>query len=127
MPTYLTADAVAREYSRTNLKRFDSAQALVDSIDNHLAQHGLADSKVNRYEIAQEVLRLQRDERLATAEAADFERNLREGTTADDAALRQMDQLALAGQVANMSAAEFSQNRARFGLERTTADFLLGH
>ncbi len=79
--------------------------------------------------VAGEVNRLQAESarHLPTPEQAAWQRSIREGTTADDAVAMQWgDELAQAGQVANMSVAEFGEHRSEFGLSKSTFDHLSG-
>jgi hypothetical protein len=78
----------------------------------------------NAGSIAQAINEIQRRN---AAESANWQANVREGTTASDRDLRAMDDLALAGQVAQMTIAEYAQNRAQLGAHKDTMSFLGGN
>jgi hypothetical protein len=122
------AETVAREYWRTNSwKHFEGARDLVNDIDRYMASKGLAKSTISRVDVAEHVLAIQRTQAaVAEADAAAFRNNVQGGTTADDAALQHMNELALAQQVAQMSVAEFGANRERFGLSKSVFAHLAG-
>jgi hypothetical protein len=92
-----------------------------------MTSKGLAKSSISGLDIAEAVLRLQRKAaRPPEPEVEAFAANVREGI-GDDAAMARINDLALASQVASMSLEDFGRNQARFGLERSTLDFLSDH
>jgi hypothetical protein len=93
-----------------------------------LERHGLGHRNAASIAVAiNELLQVDRAERLAASAEGAWIDAVRQGTTANDAELmRHADELALAGQVAAMDLQTFSQNRARFWLSTSTSDFLAG-
>lgn len=107
----------------------DNAQALVDSVRAWLRRskldHRLGDAVDIAIEV-HEIYRQIRAQRPNQDDEAAFRANIHEGTTADDAALQRAEELALAGQVSQMSAEDFAANRERFGLSRSVFAHLSG-
>jgi hypothetical protein len=127
----LVAADVAAEFYRVNSgRKFGSARELVDAIDKYMTKRGLAKSTIDRLDVAEHVLDLLAETRqpMATPEQVAWEQNLAQGISnpADDAAMRYMDELALAGQVAKMSDAEYASNRQRLGMTQDLVSFLGG-
>lgn len=129
----LMAADVAAEYTRVNgWKKLSSARDLLDDIEQFMISRGLEKSSINRYDIAQYVIELQR-EPVPTPEQAAWQNDQAQGIgdpdlfrQADELAMRQADERVLANQVAGMSMAEYGASRARFGLQRSVSDFLQG-
>lgn len=94
--TMLMAADVAAEYTRVNgWKKLSSARDLLDDIEQFMISRGLEKSSINRYDVAQHVMRLQRAQ-MAVAEAEAetvYQREVAEGTTASDSALDEMSLL----------------------------------
>lgn len=122
---YVNAKGGPRQLPRT-------ARSLYDDIRSYLTEHGMehrvgesAEIAQHAYAIAQQVLA---QEAPAPSEAdVAFRANVEGGTTADDAALQYMDQLALGQQVRAMSMPEFAAARERLGLAQDLTSFLGGN
>jgi hypothetical protein len=122
---YVRAKGGPRQLPRT-------ARSLYDDIRTYLTGHGMqhrvneaAEIAEHAYLIAQQVLA---QEAPAPSEAdVAFRANVEGGTTADDAALQYMDQLALGQQVRAMSMPEFAAARERLGLAQDLTSFLGGN
>lgn len=104
-----------------------SSEALEGDVERHLRAGRMIHRLPDVPEIARAVRRIAAelaDEQepvappVMSAEQAAWQENLRQGTTADDAALQYADELALAGQVKAMSLGEFAAQRERFGLAK---------
>jgi hypothetical protein len=129
----LLASDVAEQWIRTESWRsYSSGAELVELVDSYLVTKGLSGSKISRVEIASEILRLraqaaEQQPTIASPEQAQWQSNLREGTTADDAALAQMDEIALSQRVRATSLADWGQERIRLGIApKSTLDHLAG-
>lgn len=122
---YVRAKGGPRQLPRT-------ARSLYDDIQSYLRDHGM-DHRLNEaaeiaehaYLIAQQVL-AQEVPASSEAETA-FRANVEGGTTADDAALHYMDQLALGQQVQAMNMAQYSDFRKQAGMQRDLVSFLGGN
>ena len=125
---YLTPEQIAEYYvtfkgGPRSLPK--TATALHLDVLAYLRTHGLGhrtddavDVAIAAHEITQQAQ--------AAPDPSEFEANVREGTTADDESLRRMDELMLAGQVAQMSQAEYAANRERLGVTQSLGSFLGG-
>lgn len=112
-----------------------TAEALVGRIQAYLTRRGIGHFDA-ALAVADEVVRVQRqilaeertraDERIASPEEVAFQQDQMQGTTADDAALRQMRVQMLAQQVQAIDMGEYGQNRGRLGVHQELASFLLG-
>jgi len=128
----LPAD-VAVQFERTEgWRKASSAAELLDLVTAYMFSKGIGRSSIDQLDVVEHILRLrraraeERPQQLPSPEQAQWQANLREGTTANDAAMRAMDELSLNQQVAWMSMAEYSASRERLGVHQSTADFLLG-
>jgi hypothetical protein len=92
-----------------------------EALEKWLQAQGLGHR--NAGTIAQAINEIQRRN---AAESANWQANVREGTTASDRDLQAMDDLALAGQVAQMTIAEYAQNRAELVGHKDTFSHLGG-
>ena len=136
MSGWLTAADVAAVYrrERDHWKRIDNAQALLDDIEQMMAQKGLSRSTINRYDVARHVLNsrvaAKPEEprlRVATPEESAWEADRPERFGPRDPALAQMDEIALANRVKSTSMADWGQERIRLGIAaRSALDHLAG-
>jgi hypothetical protein len=118
---YLTNTDIAREY----LARGGYVSA--DHLVKWMNERGIGHRDAAKVAVAVNELVVSRPaQQIATPEEIAWSQNLAQGTTADDAMLQRADELALAGQVAQMDLATYGANRERFGLSQSLGDFLLG-
>ena len=106
----------------------DTATALVEDIKRYLVANALQHRLEDVVDIAIAANELAQQALAQTPPVTDpeFEAQVQQGTTANDLAMQQMDEVMLSRQVAGMSMSEFGANRERFGLQRSVIDFLQG-
>lgn len=109
----------------------DNAQSLVADVEAWLRRSKLDHRLADSVDIACEVFEIAKQVRAQSvptgieAQAA-FQANIQSGTTADDAALRQMDELALSQKVSAMDMTTFAAEREKLGVTQSLGAFLGG-
>jgi hypothetical protein len=129
----MAADVAAVYFRERDWRGLDDVQALLADIEVLMADRGLSNSTLSRYEIASAVLALrvkaaERPEpKVQTPEAAAWEASQREGYGDGDPALARMDEIALATRVRSASLAEWPTLRTQLGIApRHNLDALAG-
>lgn len=101
-----------------------TANALYVDVQDYLRRSGLGHRINDAAAIATEAHEIAKQ--IVALESSDFQDNVREGTTADDAAMQRMENLSLAGQVEQMSLDEYGAQRERLGMSQSLSSFLGG-
>ncbi len=105
-----------------------SAASLVEDVRSWLRSAGLghrAEDAVDVAIAAHEIMQQIRQQSAPEAQVT-WQANVQEGTTRDDMALQYADDLALAGQVAQMDMDKYAANRTKLGTHVGLAAFLGG-